>query len=643
MTTSLDVGNVQEALAARSFPTVTMFNRLEGRPRTVQFDRALRAEVRDALWMLTKQWQMGEFRGDDSGSPVLTRLLMQTTRFTKYEPSNSATEPFPFTSCLNTQVERRPIPLSVGGRPASLALRLAMGRYWLKLIAGAHLATNYAPAFTTTFGFIAPDPTNPTQADVCAHLEMRQLLEAVAGRSMDGGALYLYLSEDPAHHAYDGVAGVQAADRAAIDARAARFVAWFKRTFSEPNEGNDAWQPSRLEYGFSVSAPMPGNTEKVYVADEYYQGRLDWYSLDVDGSRGALGEVPGSANTGLPPDVPRSMIASPISFAGMPNTRWWAFEDRATNFGDIDAATTDLAKLLFIEFALVYSNDWFVLPYSLPLGSVAQIQGMVVTNTFGERQWIEAAGSAPEANWQQWSLFSIDRTSSGLGARDNSLVLLPTAPAIQQGEVLEDVMLIRDESANMVWAIEKTICLPSGEPKRGIEAARESLTYYEGIVGAEGGGESPAPTAAAPIRYTLMSTVPENWIPFIPVHVPNSNREIQLQRASMPRIIGDDPASLPLALRKVKPQTVLLGEGLDANPAQPYFIFEEEVSRAGIRVFQSYQRTRTWGDDLVCGRIANWLRITRQTGRGEGSSGLAFDTLADVTPSPAADSTSVED
>ena len=33
---------------------------------------------------------------------------------------------------------------------------------------------------------------------------------------------------------------------------------------------------------------------------------------------------------------------------------------------------------------------------------------------------------------------------------------------------------------------------------------------------------------AAAVRYQVMNTVPENWIPFIPVHVPNNNRKIQL-------------------------------------------------------------------------------------------------------------------
>ena len=41
--------------------------------------------------MLTKQWQMGEFDGSDAGSPVFAKLLMQTTRLTKYQPAGGAT------------------------------------------------------------------------------------------------------------------------------------------------------------------------------------------------------------------------------------------------------------------------------------------------------------------------------------------------------------------------------------------------------------------------------------------------------------------------------------------------------------------------------------------------------------------------
>jgi hypothetical protein len=118
-----------------------------------------------------------------------------------------------------------------------------------------------------------------------------------------------------------------------------------------------------------------------------------------------------------------------------------------------------------------------------------------------------------------------------------------------------------------------------------------------------------------------MNAVPENWIPFIPVHVPGSNREIQLQRASMPRIIENSAAPI----EKVKPRTSLLRQGLESTPAQPYFVHEEEVPRAGVRVSQAYRRTR-WTD----GRVFVWLGARKNVGRGEASSGLQFDRLVEI-------------
>jgi hypothetical protein len=110
--------------------------------------------------------------------------------------------------------------------------------------------------------------------------------------------------------------------------------------------------------------------------------------------------------------------------------------------------------------------------------------------------------------------------------------------------------------------------------------------------------------------------VPESWIPFIPVHVPGSVREVQLQRAALPRIIeGMPPAAV---LEKVRPRTSLLRQGLPGT----YFLHEEEVPRAGAIVDLAYQRTR-WLD----GKVFCWYGARKQTGRGEGWSGLAFDQL----------------
>jgi hypothetical protein len=119
-----------------------------------------------------------------------------------------------------------------------------------------------------------------------------------------------------------------------------------------------------------------------------------------------------------------------------------------------------------------------------------------------------------------------------------------------------------------------------------------------------------------------MRGVPEQWIPFVPMHVPDSAREVQLQRAAMPRLFEGDPSPPG----RVRPRTTLLREGLDASPIKPYFIHEEEVPRAGTQVSVAFQRTRGLG-----GRVWVWLAATRKTGRGQATSRLAFDT---IVPTP---------
>ena len=75
--------DINKAIKQQLFPTILMWNRLEGRPRTHNFDKALKAEVRDALWMLCKQWQMGEFKGEDAGSPVFYRIKINSSKLSK--------------------------------------------------------------------------------------------------------------------------------------------------------------------------------------------------------------------------------------------------------------------------------------------------------------------------------------------------------------------------------------------------------------------------------------------------------------------------------------------------------------------------------------------------------------------------------
>jgi hypothetical protein len=588
-------------------PTLTRYNRLESRPRTDNFVRALRAEVRDPLWMLCKQWQLGEFAGDDAGAPVSAKLRVHGERLTRYQPRGQPAEPFDRAAPLEATVERRSIPLQAGGLMLSLDLRLQLGRRWLTM-----LPASARPPFLDHYRIVAPDPTAKSDAPLCAHAEVLQQLQALAGRAMDGGALYLHLRADPGHRASDGVTGLSPADAAAADAAGPRLVAWFERLYSQPGvPGADAWQPERLEYQFACAVPDGAAGEKVLTAEEYYQGHLDWYCFDWDRSRDRLGEDP-------PPGVPledeyrtRSFLPAPVRWSGMPDTRWWAFEDGRTNFGDIKPGTTDLAKLLLIEFALVYANDWFLFPYTVPSGSVLAVEGLAVTNTFGERFWIEPAGQGADEAWQRWAMFNLTIKGRAGGPADLSLLVLPTVPKTQEGPPQEEVALVRDEMANMAWGIETVVPLATGWTRGGSIAAGELHEQLQALAGAP----APPADARADVRYDLMTTVPENWIPFVPEHLEGDNRQIQLRRGAMPRFLAGDPT-----FERVRPRTTLLREGLDQS--RPYRIHEEEVFRAGTQVVQAYQRTRWSG-----GRVFTWLGVRKRVGRGEGHSGLAFDRL----------------
>jgi len=584
--------DLPEVLLKRTNPAVTTWNRLEGRPRTLNFSRALKAEVRDALWMLTKQWQLGEFAGDDAGSPIETKVRLTQSRFRSYRAGESGpVEPFDDEIPLETKVERRPVAFT-------LDLQLLMGRQWLKMLPVPALRTE----FIRQYPIRRPDPTSAADAATCAHQEAWSEFAAHAGRSMNGAALLVHLQGGGP--AGDDIAGAAGHESELADA-ATRFLAWFNNLVALPS-GPDAWQPDRLEYQFACAAPETPASEKVLVAGEYSQGRIDWYSSEISPSITLGSPAPDPAN---PSTSKRVVIPAPATFAGMPNTRWWELEDGATNFGDIRPDTTDLAKLILIEFGLVYANDWFVVPYTLPSGAIVHVDGVAVTNVFGERIWIEPAGSRGGDAWQRWAMFLQNRI--GAGPVDTSLVLFPSAVKVDDAPPIEEVMLLRDEIANMVWAVENTIPLPTGEPKRGSEAGRETRTFFEQRVPPP---TTPPPPPAAPIRYDLMNTVPEHWIPFIPVHRPGESRSIQLQRAALLRTIENDPT--PLA--KVHPRTALMREGLPTR--RPYFLHEEEVPRAGVIVTQRYRRTR-WHD----GRPWLWLGVRKQTGRGEGGSGLGFD------------------
>ena len=55
-------------------PSITSWTRLEPRCRDADMQRTVNARIFDPLWMLTRQWQVGEYRGEDAGTPISARV-----------------------------------------------------------------------------------------------------------------------------------------------------------------------------------------------------------------------------------------------------------------------------------------------------------------------------------------------------------------------------------------------------------------------------------------------------------------------------------------------------------------------------------------------------------------------------------------
>ncbi len=617
-------------------PAITLWNRLEGRPRKEDFDRSLRAEIRDPLWMLTRQWQFGEFKGEDAGSAVKARVQLNTSTIDRYavkSENRNATGgeqwkkavPYDTGFPLETKVERE--QLWEDGPDSNsdyLALRSQMGRYWMRLLKQAQLGLPKDP-FLERFGFEEvsenPTPNNAEQLET-AHVQSDaaawQALKAVKGRLPDGRRLLTAIESGNFDIWVEGQFAPAALQQVLKDL-GKDFRSWFYRLYSQPQTGvEDAWAPSYLEYQFAVSAPedQSGDKHSMLVAEQYHQSHLDWYAFDID-TQSRLEDLPSTPFSENSFEVrnPLAFLPTQIEFNGMPNVRWWEFEDRRTDFGSIRATTTDVPLLILAEFGLIYGNDWSVIPYNLEVGTLADIKGIIVTDVFGVRTFIRAAGQGQRMDWQKWSMYNLT-SLAGRDPVDHRLFLPPSVAKIQESVPIEKIILARDEMTNMVWGVEERIPGILGNGVDGFETATALSNYF-----LHRPPQTTISTEAneAKIRYVLGNSVPENWIPFVPRHIPGSNRQIRLQRASMPRLTDANSKT------NVEPRGKILRTGLDGANAKAYHLHEEEVPRAGVIVTRCFQRAR-WFD----GTVFTWLGRRKETGRGEGASGLVFDQIIPV-------------
>ena len=130
-----------QAFALADPPTWT---RLEPQSTTGDPQPGTEARVHDPLWLMGRQWQLGEFEGEDAGTPVTVRVVSSTRPVDRWAPGGQ-TQGRPIGSApqdlLEPLVEREPVLVaSPGLRPraeAGAALVAALDEAGLS----AHAAT----------------------------------------------------------------------------------------------------------------------------------------------------------------------------------------------------------------------------------------------------------------------------------------------------------------------------------------------------------------------------------------------------------------------------------------------------------------------------------------------------------------------
>jgi len=562
--------------------SITYWSRLEPRPRNNSLRDPLAARMRDPLWFLARQWQMGEYQGEDAGSPAGVQLASKTASVMGYRAVGERAEEWNGSAPLEQLAEAESIV-------ADLSLAVELGQMFETLLEKANL--NLISDFRSSFPFAPPSETDT---------RTNRFASFFTDRALDGAELYFASAAvigdgrldpkiDAILHAHPVVLPVLQ-----------DFQRWVQEVFGKIQRkesfiGPSSWMAERLEYDLEILCANPEGGIEVLAAHPDEQGTLSWSSFDV--RPGARVDLQPPAQ--LPPTETLTTIPMHVRFRGMPSPRWWDFETGKMDFGDIKADKVDLSKAIFMDFMLIHGNDWFMMPFNQNVGTICEVQMLTVFDVFGGSTPVLPADFDSGPKGERWTMFSTSVEGSP-NQLSHAFIMPPTAAsAVQTGQTLEEVRFFRDEVADMAWALEYTIQNGLGEPKFGHEEHIEKKVR-------------PNPPAPLPsmsqdkpaIRYSIENAVPENWYPLLPGVVDQTTHEFMFQRGTMDYGNNNLPPPLGLIL---KPQGVLR-------------IREQEISRSGIRIARSASRSR-WVD----GSTHVWIARSRTVGSGEGSSGLKFD------------------
>jgi hypothetical protein len=567
------------------------WKRVEGSCRDPQVTAGLAARVADPLWALARQWQVGEFAGEDAASPVLVSAVVAHTALTAFAPGLQKEAGTP----EQALTADRPLEVLVEQELVDDDVRLNVEQGWLLL---RQLTAAAIPQAVTA---LRARYTVGLGADDGADAVGRAQLELMAHRSCDAFriASELDVGDARAISTFVRGLGVPASQNSQAESIITVWLASVRQFVRVPTAG-PCWKNEPLEYQFRVAAPLEEG-ELSLAASEYRGGSLDWYHFARSGVRDPLGA------TGTPQVRALTVLPTPLRFHGMPAARFWAIEDDLVSFGDLAAGPEDLVRAVVGAFAAVYGDDWMVIPCVLPIGSLARVEALVVLDDFGEAHRVQATAmlDGPDRAWR-WFEIEGDEGPNAAALADRRAPVMLLAPAladVEEGPPLERVDFIRDQAANLAWAIERNAPGASGRPidrdaRSALPETRQSDRDWS---------------------YQAYSPARVNWIPFTPVRADGTGTgttaQVFLRRGRM----AMPPPGMTLD------DLVPKGRLLDARA--PMRIYEEAIPDAGLRVDRRYQRTR--GAD---GRVHVWVGRRVRTGAWPSRGQFTADRLLRLSP-----------
>jgi hypothetical protein len=603
--------------------------RLEPQTRSESMQDSLQACIHDPLWLLARQWQSGEFQGEDAASPVRVKLSYEVNQFTHFLPAYPRQSNQPDLQSTQDIRNSIPIPLEVLVEREASTYQASReyqdcrratetGLQFLRMLSAGSLSQNYRIQFLQEYQL---EPVAALQERQLLDSDSLRFLDVFSGRVIDG----LKLRQDfpvrsqlsaeivlPAKAPFNSIDSISE-DYSKIKTIVKLWLDWFDSLFSEfdPSPGKlttpRSWNPSRVEYDFAVASPQDDKSEQMHLltAPEYHGGHLDWHTFDLnyDAANDLKQETvwKNQLEQKLLDDTfqkkETSIVPTPVQFSGMPRPRWWEFEDNKVDFGSVEAAPEDLGRLVLVDFMLIYGNDFFLIPLNLDIGKLCYINELIVYDSFGYSTQVPSSSKASKSPLAApWRMFTLTGSFAEQPVPD--VLLMPSVLGQSyESKPLEEVLFLRDEMANLAWAVERTITSFSGKPLSRFESYQQKLQQQK--------QQAPATAVQTTGRlsYRLMDGPPEYWIPLLPYRVNNE-------------------ASIELRLS----QFLDLSEGRSDHSPKGHILSEisnlceEEVPRAGACVRRTYQYAR-WID----GSTYVWIGRRKQSGRGEGSSGLKFD------------------